>query len=533
MSQDPRLSRGKEGDEHGTKGEGAPLTRTTLSGLFWMFMGTGAQALLQIVVVAVLARLLNPEDFGVVSAALIIVGFSSIFSQLGVGPAVVQRPQLEDRHVKTGFTLSLIFGLLMTGAVWLFAPTAARFFHIEELPHVIRVLSFVFTLQGVSMIAEALVQRELRFRWLAVIEVTAFVAGYGAFGVTLAYLGFGVWALVGAQLAQAALKTVILLIVQPHPKGLMLERRALTDLMYFGGGFTAARIGNYIAGQVDNLVVGRWLGPEALGIYGRAHQLMTAPANFFGQVLDRVLFPAMVKIQDHSQRLTVAYRRGVALIALVMLPASAVLFVLAPELIHVLLGPQWHGVIAPFQVFAVGMILRTSYKMSDSMARATGAVYRRAWRQSIYAVLVAAGAWAGLRWGLSGVALGVLVAIAVNFFLMAQLSVSVAGISWGSILGAHRPAFVLTAILGLLTWGVRAPLRNWNISAPLILLAAGYVALVTTLLLVRFAPRLVLGADGLWMLQTLGSYLPVKLDPFRSAAFDIDWTKPQERGSTP
>src|SRR5262249_37148083 len=150
------------------------------------------------------------------------------------------------------------------------------------------------------------------------------------------------------------------------------------------------------------------------------------------QVLDRVLFPTMVKIQDHAERLSLAYTRGVALIAMTVLPASAVLFVMAPELIHVLLGPKWGGVVTPFRIFAVGMILRTSYKMSDSMARATGSVYRRAWRQAIYAALVAAGAALGLRWGVSGVAFGVLAAIAVNFFLMAQLSVSVAGVSWGA-----------------------------------------------------------------------------------------------------
>ena len=185
------------------------------------------------------------------------------------------------------------------------------------------------------------------------IEVFSFAIGYGAVGVVLAYLGFGVYALVIAQLAQTALKTLLLVAAQSHPKRPQLERRALADLLYFGGGFTAARIGNYIAGQVDNLIVGRWLGAEALGIYNRAYQLMTAPANFFGQVLDRVLFPAMVKIQDRSERLGMAYRRGVALIACNS-QASAILHP-RPRAHPVRSRAEMDGCIVPCQILAVGM----------------------------------------------------------------------------------------------------------------------------------------------------------------------------------
>lgn len=505
------------------------LTHSTLSGLFWMFLATGAQAGLQILVVAVLARLLTPADFGVVSAALILIGFTTIFSQLGVGPAVVQRPVLEARHLRTGFTLSLIFGALMTAIVWLVAPAAASFFRIDDLTRVIRALSLVFLLQGPSMIGESLLQRELKFRWLASIEVGAYALGFGGVGVAMAWMNMGVWSLVAAQLAQTTLKSVTILLVQPHAKRPLLERRALGDLLYFGGGFTAARVGNYAAGQIDQMMVGRWMGPEALGIFGQAHRLMTAPANFFGQVLDKVLFPAMVKIQDRSERLTLAYRRGVALIALVILPTSAVLFVTAPELIAVLLGPRWGAVVLPFQIFAVGMILRTSYKMSDSMARATGSVYRRAWRQAIYAGLVAAGAWGGLPWGVPGVAVGVLVAIAVNFLLMAQLSMSLTEVTWRMILEAHRPALLLTLVVGLETWGVAALMRARGSDHPLVLLLTVTLTVLATILaLTILAPRRVLGEDGLWMVQTLFSYLPKRMNPFRFLKLD-----PVMRGPLP
>ena len=488
------------------------LSHSILGGLFWTLVGTGGQAVLRLLVLVILARLLTPADFGVVSAALVVVGFTTIFSQLGVGPAVVQRPDLEAVHLRAGFTLSLLFGSLTTVLICMLAPATASFFHIPELTPVVRVLSVVFLVSGTSVVAESLMQRDMQFRRLAVINLVAFGAGYGAVGVGLALMGWGVWALVGAQLAQTVLKTGISLIVRPHQMRLSLQRRASGDLMYFGGGFTVARIGNYLASQLDNLVVGRWLGAAALGIYGRAYQLMAAPAMFLGEILDRVLFPAMVTVQDQPERLGAAYRRSIALIALLMLPVSVVLVILAPEVVRVLLGPGWTEVVAPFQIFAAGLLLRTSYKMSDSLVRATGAVYRRAWRQAIYAILVVAGAWIGRGWGVRGVALGVLGAIAINFLLMAHLSLSLADVTWKGIWAAHRHALTVAALLGAETWLLATLLRGVGLGPVPILLVTGIACLGTAYLLLRYAPQQTLGVDGVWMLRTLSAYLPGKIN---------------------
>jgi O-antigen/teichoic acid export membrane protein len=475
----------------------------------------GIQAGLQVLVTSILAHLLAPADFGLVSAALVVVGFSAIFSQLGVGPAVVQRPDLETRHVRTGFTVSMLFSIALAGLLFLFAPGFASFFRLQDLTPIIRAMSLVFLCQGLSVVAESLLQRDLRFRWLAGVNVVAYAIGYGTVGIVLAFLRFGVWALVGAHLAQTIFRTIILLVAHPHPMRPLLERQAFKELMYFGGGFTAARVCNYIAGQGDNWVVSRWLGAASLGLYGRAYQLMAMPATLFGQVLDKVLFPSMSRVQSQPKRLSVAYGRGVALIALLVLPMSVMLFVLAPEFIYVLLGPKWVEVVVPFRIFAVGMLFRTSYKMSDSIARATGAVYRRAWRQGIYAFLVVGGAWIGQHWGLAGVAFGVLGAIAINFVLMAQLSLNLAAMTWRSYWAVHIPALALTAVLGVEVWALAMALRNWGFSPILVLMTSAAVMLATLLLLLRYMPGRFLGQDGMWMLQTLTAYIPKKINLFR------------------
>src|SRR5438309_3352068 len=172
---------------------------------------------------------------------------------------------------------------------------------------------------------------------------------------------------------------------------------------------------------------------------------MAGPAVLFGNVLDRVLFPAMVHVQNQPKRLADAYRRGSTLIALVILPLSAVLVMLAPEVIQVVLGSEWDAVTLPLQILGVGMLFRTSCKISDSLVRATGAVHRRTWRQTVYAILVVAGAWVGQHWGVEGVALAVLATLALNFLLMAHLSLCLVGMSWRTFAAAHGAGLALAA----------------------------------------------------------------------------------------
>lgn len=486
---------------------GRGLTQRTLAGMLWMSYGKAAFAILQLIVLAVLARLVTPLDFGVISAALIVIGFSSIVSQLGLGPAIVQRPQLEPRHLDTAFSASVLMGLALGAIIWIGAPLAATFMHLDGVTPVLRALSWVFPLNGLGTVSASLLSRELRFSWLANVEVVSYGIGYGAVGVATALLGWGVWALVAGQLGQAIVRNAVLLAKHPPRLPPTMERQSLRDLVYFGGGFTIAKLANYAALYGDNVVTGRFLGAEALGYYGRAYSLMSAPAYAFGAVLDAVLFPAMARVQDDPERLSTAYRRGVALIAILVLAPSATIILLAPEIIQAMLGSRWTAVVVPFQILGIGMLFRTSYKMSDSIARSTGVVYRRAWRQVVYAGLVVLGAWIGQRWGIAGVAWGALAALAINFFLMAELSLDVARITWREFWLAHRPAVLLTLCSFPVVWGATWIARRTDAPAWVVLLVAGLLQLLVCGALIQRLPRLFLGREGQWMMETFRTFL--------------------------
>lgn len=487
------------------------LARRSIVGMFWTALSMGALAIAQVVALLVMARLLSAEDFGLYAAAFAVIRFSTILEGLGVAPAIVQRPTLEERHLRVGFTLSMLLSLCIAGLVWAAAPLIADLMHLPALAPVVRAGCAVFVCQGACMVALASAQRALRFRWLAAIDAGTFVAGFVLIGLVLAWLGFGVWALVGALIAQHLLRMIVLLVGQPHPKRPMLERRAIADLLYFGGGFTIARLFTYLANQADKLIVGRALGAGPLGLYSIASQLMTAPAVTFGQILDRVMFPTMALVQQEPARLARGYRSGIAVCALLSLPAGVIVAILAPELVLVLVGRGWDGVVVPLQVLALGMLFRTSCKLSDSGVRATGAVYARAWRQAVFAVAVIIGSLVGQVWGVEGVAFGAVVALIINFVLMAQLSLRLTGLSWSEFAMAHVPGLALAGVTGTTVWLLADRLRGIEASPLSVLIELTLLAAAEGVLLCWLFPALFLGRDGQSILRVVISFRPAWL----------------------
>jgi PST family polysaccharide transporter len=157
----------------------------------------------------------------------------------------------------------------------------------------------------------------------------------------------------------------------------------------------------------------------------------------------------------------------------------------------------------PFRVLVIGTLFRTSYKLSDSLARSTGVVYRRARRQIVYAGMVIGGAYVGREWGITGIAVGVLVALAANFLLMAQLSLEVCRLKWSTFWSAHTPSFYLAGACGIITWSVATSLREWAVGSLVILLISSGAALASGIGLMWRFPRRYLGPDGLWTAEAL------------------------------
>jgi len=433
-----------------------------MRGVGLMGLATGSQAILQIVFLSVLAHLIEPKDFGLASGALIAVFFTTILAESGIGAALVQRKDLTPLHVRVGWTLSASLGLLCCALLVVLAPLLEQFLRLPGLTPIVRVIALIFVLNNLTL-SDYLLARRLQFRQLGLAEFVSYAVGYGVIAIFLAVRGAGPWAIVGGQLGHSAMRTVLVSCLAPHSFRPAFARGPARDLLSYGGGHTIARVGNWASSQADNLIVGRYLGAAALGLYGRAYSLVQLPANLFGQVCNEVLFPAMAAVQNDKETLRRIFRLGLSALAMLALPLSIIAVITSEQLVLLLLGRDWLPLRGAFDVLAFGMMFRTNFKLSDSLARATGAVYRRAWRQVTFALMVIIGALAGKHWGIHGVSIGVLLALMGNYLLMGHLSIRIVGMSWWEFLVAHLPAVLMSLIAGGTALGVQTGLGVLNV----------------------------------------------------------------------
>lgn len=430
------------------------LISSTFSGLGTQYTAAIVTGIGQLIVTAVLARLLTPADYGLAGLAAVYVGLAAIFSQFGIGPALIQRAELTPRVIRAGFTATVLIGFATTTFVWITAPLAAKLLGNPALTPIIRGLSLTFLLANPGLVAEGLSERSLAWSRLMWVEVGAFILGYALPALVLAAHGFGVWAIVGSALGQNLVRSAVLLKLQPHPKWPRIGPE-IRELLRFGSGFTVARMFNYGAGQGDNLVVGRVLGILSLGYYSRAFKLMMILVTYFATVVTKVLFPIMSRLQGQPERLRSTYLTGAAGLALVSAPLGAVMVVTAPEIVGVVLGPNWRPAIVPFQILTAGIMFRNVYLMAYCLDGALGRMRNRTVRDGIYALAVIMGSLIGTRFGLAGVATGVVLAITLNYFIGAAMSLRLLGATWREYAHSQAPGVAL----GLLTGGIAYSIR--------------------------------------------------------------------------
>ena len=454
------------------------LTKRTTRAAQWRFAGAAVGAVSQLAVGAVLARLLTPSDFGVMALCFVVLGLARPVGDLGIGGALVQRAELTGRHVRTAFTFSVLFGVALAAVIAGVAPLGAAVMRNALVTPVLRVLSLGFAIGGFGVVAGALLRRRLDFKQQAFIDTASSILGYGAVAITLAVLGHGVWSLVWGGLCQGLFATAGQLACAPHPVRPLLGRRELKDLLHFGLASSANTGVNYIALNGDNFVVGRLAGAATLGLYSRAYTLMNLPFTYVANVMSVVLFPAFTQVQHEPERLQRGYLAMTALTAMLAASTMGTLAVIAPHLVLALYGPQWTGVVIPLQILCLAGYFRALYHLGGIVVQSMGRLYSELWRQAIYAALVVAGALAGMRYGLAGVAVGVDVAILFMFVAMGQLALRVTGASWRRYLSIQRDALITGAMVTLVALVVRIVLERYRVSSPVIALLVGCGAAV-------------------------------------------------------
>jgi PST family polysaccharide transporter len=429
----------------------------------------------------VLGRLLLPEEIGLVAKAMTVLVFANVVRDLGLGSALVQHKDPSDAHLRTAFTVGLGLSCALAAALAAAAEPIAAAYRSPAIAPMLRWLALLIALRGLATSALQLSKRALDFRTIALSDAAGYTAG-ALTSIALAAAGMGPWSLLYGYLVETTLTTGWLLARHGRALRLGFDRAAFRDLFRYGAGETVQTIASVIATQGDYVVIGRQLGAAPLGLYQRAYELVRFPATTFSSVVGSVLFPAFARLQDDRAQLATAFRRVLFATALVLLPASCVLIVLAEEVIRAVLGPQWSGAALPFRIMCLGMLFRTNYKVGALVARARGDVYGVALTQVVYAATVVGGAVLAVRWGIAGVAATTTAAIWILFATLTWLGLRHTALPVRDLVTCHAAPALVAAATTAATLAAALPLRALALAPWLVLLlsllaaAAAFVA---------------------------------------------------------
>jgi len=329
------------------------LTAKTLRGAKWSYLSTFINAGLQIFVTAILARVLAPSAFGLVAMAGVVLSLGSYFAQMGIGQAVVQRRVLTREHVAAGLWASVLVGAAFSAFVWVAAPFVAVTFKSAELTLVLRVMGLTFLVGGTSNVAGAILQRQMRFRAIAISDIGAYILGYAGVGVFMALSGYGVWSLVVAAFCQRLISSIAYNALA-RPRAIpVLSWRPYGEMLGFGSTVSVISFLEFVNGNLDTMVVGRLGGSTSLGYYSRAQNLTALPMYYMSTSLSSVLLPSFSRVQADTVRLRKAYLSVITVFAGIGLPIAFGMSGAAREIIAVLLGPQWGASVPVMRIAAV------------------------------------------------------------------------------------------------------------------------------------------------------------------------------------
>lgn len=303
------------------------------------------------IVQIILARLLAPEVFGVVAVALVTLQFLDKITDIGTGSAIIQRKELTERLVASVFVLNLGLSACLFAAMVLLSPSVARLFGTPEASPVLQVMSAAVLLTGFGNVQQALLRRRLRFRSVASITTGSALAN-AVVAIPAAALGAGVWALVGGHLALALTASLGAHFASGWRPRFAFDKVGLLSLRSYSLNLTLFNLVNFALRNSDKLIVGRFLGARALGIYTIADRILQYPLTTLQNSLSQVLFPALSRTQSDVPALQRAVLRACGSMAIITFPAMAGLAAVAEPFTLALLGEQWKDAIPLIMVLA-------------------------------------------------------------------------------------------------------------------------------------------------------------------------------------
>ena len=472
--------------EHTAKGS---LLRSAGRGAAWQVAGGGWQAAVRLGASVVLARLLTPMDFGIVSMAILGRELIRQVGNLGMGAGIIAKKDLSREDLNTCFWCMTCASLALMALAYAGAPLVGMFFRTEEMVPVLRVVSLTLILDFVRIVPVMILQRELRFRPLILIRSAAVVLELSLAILLVVSFGYAYWALVCGMLLASFFITALVFYCAGWLPGMAMNRQSLKYFMHFGLNLQGFSVVNFLHQHLDYILIGRILGTVSLGYYQFATKIPYLFKQRIASPLAAVIFPTISRFQDQDDQLLRGYSKAIQYIALGIFPAMGGLAVLARELVTVLWGQSWLPVVLPMQIFCVCGAVRC-------IMTPIGSVFNSKHRPDLLfkfslfqlgVTLVAVGAL-GYFFGLNGVAFGMLI-VQLGSLVQLKMMAVLVNASLTTVLASLKQAFWATAFMMAVLWPIKMTLTQSGLQAYLILLCTVPLGVVIYVLSLRLLYR--------------------------------------------
>src|SRR5215207_2097159 len=381
----------------------AGIASRTARGGVVTIVSHGLKFALSIVATAILARLLTPQDYGLIGMVVVFTGFVAMFKDLGLSFATVQRPEITDEQISTLFWVNVTLSVVITVLMILLAPVIGWFYGEPRLTLITVATATGFLFGGLAVQHEALLKRQMRFYALSIIAFLSMMIGY-VVGIIFAWRGAIYWSLVFSQLALLASNLIGVWVTCRWRPGRPVRNSGVRSMLSFGGNITGYALVNYVSKNCDNLIIGRMFGPQLLGLYSKSAQLLALPTDQIDEPLSSVAIPALSRLADSPERYRQAYLRIMEKIIMVTMPAVILMLATADWLVLIILGPQWGDSAKIFVFMGVAGLFQPVASTGGWLLVSQGRVRDMLRWSLINAPISIMSIVAGLPWGVVGVA---------------------------------------------------------------------------------------------------------------------------------
>jgi O-antigen/teichoic acid export membrane protein len=448
------------------------LKELVVRGVGWMMVSQAAIQVLALVTAVVIVRFLGPREVGLAAEALVFSSLAIMIMDLGGAYAVVQRPMLTEVDKSTAFWAAVAFGLALTLIGIAVSWPIASLYGEPRVQALFAVLSLGFLFTALGIVQVALLTRELRFRTLEVRTIIS-TALSSATGIALAVAGFGPWAIVAQHLVITSASTALVWRSSPWRPRAAFSSASLKGMAAFTSHVIGTRTLTWGTMNLDNFLIGRFLGAAALGAYTIAFSLIVTPVRRVAYPLMQVFFPAFSRMRD-PERIARAWLRGIRMVALGVVPTMLGLIVVAPDFVEVVFGEQWRAAVAVIQILATVGLLQSLSAVNDAVLQALDRTRELFRFTAVLSISTVAAFAVGLSWGINGVAWAYLVVTVALHPLFLWLTTRAVGVSPWDWLRSVAGVMQASAIMVLIVLGSRELMLalDVNVAARLALLIA-------------------------------------------------------------